>query len=270
MSGIESIDVPHHLPQQADEPIVVKPILEIAPFDISEFSLTSYLGVTLIDIGVPVVSVTSFSTLIVPPDGGSYRIAVVEADANDGEGVMSFNVLLTIDGISRWGSERMKESFDIARFSVTDTDHSKAALKRLESALQFEFNLKLAMLLSTRSGRALNNRGAGLALDPAGRGRFLSKKRVVIATVLVALALIAMGGYQTFVRPKDPLQQTLGSEDYSNLTAQIRQQMKQATSGDSGGNAFALKAQNNVSIDTLKAMGFDPGKANSGCLVGTK
>ena len=98
--------------------------------------------------------------------------------------------------------------------------------------------------------------------------RRMNWKLVAVGMIsFVAVGLISYGAINSFSTPKDPIQQALDSEDYKGLQDRIRQQIAANNSGN--GEYGALQGQN-IAIGTMKAMGLDPGKANSGCLVGVK
>ncbi|KVV07456.1 hypothetical protein [Burkholderia ubonensis] len=99
-----------------------------------------------------------------------------------------------------------------------------------------------------------------------GLRRWLSPGRVVFASVMLVAA--AMAGYGIYAKtrpPEDPIASALmGPDAQKRMNAMISSALKQP-SGDGG----ILQGQS-VTLDTLKAMGLDPGKANTGCLVGVK
>lgn len=99
------------------------------------------------------------------------------------------------------------------------------------------------------------------------RGNLFSWRGAVGAVVvLVAVGLIGYGVMQSR-KPKNPIEEALASSNFTDLQEKIREQIAGAAKGEGG---FGVLQGQNVAIDTLKAMGLDPGKANSGCLVGVK
>lgn len=96
--------------------------------------------------------------------------------------------------------------------------------------------------------------------------RRMSRKGISAAVALLAVGLIVYGAIQGFSKPKDPIQQALNSDNYKELQDRIRQQI----AANNGSGEFGPLQGQNIAIDTMKAMGLDPGKANSGCLVGVK
>lgn len=89
------------------------------------------------------------------------------------------------------------------------------------------------------------------------------------AVALIGLGLIAFGtlrNHGTEEPGPNPAQQVLSSGDYKELQDKIRAQV----AANNGNGEFGSLQGQNIAIDTMRAMGLDPGKANSGCLVGVK
>lgn len=87
---------------------------------------------------------------------------------------------------------------------------------------------------------------------------------VVIAAVFAGVSLMAYG----YLRPKtdqtaQSAQSQIGGD--SAMSARIREQIDQAVRNPSPTGGFN---GTNVALETMKAMGLNPGKANAGCLVG--
>lgn len=104
-------------------------------------------------------------------------------------------------------------------------------------------------------------------------GRFASfkglatKRNAMIATLLVAGSMVAYGALRPKA-PEDAFRDALAQGNYADLQQKIREQVAAAGNGGDP-SAFNLQGAN-VAIETMKAMGLDPGKANAGCLVGVK
>lgn len=87
---------------------------------------------------------------------------------------------------------------------------------------------------------------------------------VVIAAVFAGVSLMAYG----YLRPKtDQTAQSAQSPiaGDSAMSARIREQIDQAVRNPSPTAGFN---GTNVALETMRAMGLNPGKANAGCLVG--
>lgn len=103
--------------------------------------------------------------------------------------------------------------------------------------------------------------------------RLFSRRNIVVIGLLAGTSLVAYGLVLN-QKPKDvnPIAAALQGDNYADLQAKIRAQIASAAKSDSplvSGDGQALGGQN-VAIDTMRAMGLDPGKANAGCLVGVK
>lgn len=98
------------------------------------------------------------------------------------------------------------------------------------------------------------------------RGLLPGKRTAVAAALLVGAGLVGYG-LMAPKTPQDPLQAASGS-DYAEMRERIRKEIVAAA--NSKNSAYGGLEGQNVTIATLKAMGLDPGKANTGCLVGVK
>jgi hypothetical protein len=86
--------------------------------------------------------------------------------------------------------------------------------------------------------------------------------KAVVGAVLLAAAAGAVAYGQFRPKPEQsPQAQAVG--DPNSIANAIRQQM-----AASGGTSDTALAGQNIAIGTLRAMGLEPGKANTGCLVG--
>lgn len=93
---------------------------------------------------------------------------------------------------------------------------------------------------------------------------FVTPGKIAFGAVVCAAAL-AMVGYGVLHKPAD---QTLSMAGDPNLTARIQQQIAEAV--QKGDPSQGLLQGNSVTMSTMRAMGLDPGKANTGCLVGVR
>ncbi|MDM8356494.1 hypothetical protein [Pandoraea communis] len=94
--------------------------------------------------------------------------------------------------------------------------------------------------------------------------QFVTPGKIAFGAVVCAAAL-AMAGYGMLHKPAD---QTLSMAGDPNLTARIQQQIAEAV--QKGDPSQGLLQGNSVTLSTMRAMGLDPGKANTGCLVGVR
>jgi len=84
---------------------------------------------------------------------------------------------------------------------------------------------------------------------------------------LAVIAGVAFIGYGILHKPAESFEAAQGG-DYSDLQEKIRKQIELAAK--TGSPAIDSLQGQNVAIETMKAMGLDPGKANAGCLVGVR
>lgn len=70
----------------------------------------------------------------------------------------------------------------------------------------------------------------------------------------------------TNVQPNDPLAQSTQLMDPTAIKGKVNEQLAALQQG--GGNPYSNIDTKNIQIETLKKLGFDVGKAKSGCLVG--
>jgi hypothetical protein len=91
------------------------------------------------------------------------------------------------------------------------------------------------------------------------------KAWAVTAVVLIALTLIALGAVRQLRGTQEPNDLALADGADPALTAKIKGEIDQAIK-----NPNSVQGYNgmNVALATMHAMGLDPGKANTGCLVG--
>ena len=96
---------------------------------------------------------------------------------------------------------------------------------------------------------------------PPARARVPFFKSHRIALGAVALVGVGLIGYGFLHHQKS--QQDISQADFQDIQAQIRSQV------DSKQSPGGLQGQN-VAIQAMREMGLNPGKANTGCLVGVK
>ena len=207
------------------------------------------------------------------PETGVVEVSVLPAERQEG-GPQVFTVQLTL---SEGGTPVPIGTLTYVGEATIDDEVALAA-EELTGIVQQAFFCAL------RGGQALRQAPMSVAATtmaapvPAAaknerpgswRSRFsLTGMKLVGGSVaLVAVGLIAYGVWQV-QKPQDPIQQALAGEGYKDLQEKIRQQFAKAAS--KGDGAFGSLQGQNVAIDTLRSMGLDPGKANTGCLVGVK
>lgn len=91
------------------------------------------------------------------------------------------------------------------------------------------------------------------------------KAWAVTAVVLIALTLIALGAVRQLRGTQESNDLALAGGADPALTAKIKNEIDQAVK-----NPNSVQGYNgmNVALATMQAMGLNPGKANTGCLVG--
>ena len=97
-------------------------------------------------------------------------------------------------------------------------------------------------------------------------GRMTWKKGAVAAVLLFAIGLVVLGLIPA--SSVSPLASGIEPDSYAGIQAQMKKQIAAAANSDQPAIG-ALQGQT-IAIETMKAMGLDPGKANAGCLVGVK
>lgn len=199
------------------------------------------------------------------PGSGTVEAVVVPADGGAGE----FSIQLRADGIA--GPLVIGTLTRIGE-QASDASSAEALADALTTIVQRAFydaltgNIAPATPATTR----VASPGRNVVATPARwRARLLSRKTGLAAVVLCAVGLIAYGVVQALRPPQDPIQQALASDNYKDLQERIRKQVAEAAAKGGGAYGGALQGQN-IAIDTLKAMGLNPGKASTGCLVGVK
>lgn len=147
----------------------------------------------------------------------------------------------------------------------------KIPVADLERLLQVLFSERLLAHFNGERGEE----GGFISIPQSPRTKSGSRRKIpakrfaLLALVLLGVGLVGYGAISAYLKPTDPLQRAMASDDFKGVQDAIRAQIADAAkTGVPGG--FALKGQNNVTLDTLRAMGLNPGQANAGCLVGTK
>lgn len=197
------------------------------------------------------------------PETGVVETFVVAGERQEGK-PLTFVVRLAVSGITApvdIGTLTYVGEFDITDATLGDV------VEELTSSVQQAFFSALRGQAPTQAVvvRTATAKRAEPAPKKSWRDTFLNKK-VGIGTGVLAAALIGVGVVQ-YQKSQDPLQRALASDNYKDIQAQIRERI--AAAGKEGGAFSPLQGQN-VAIETMKSMGLDPGKANTGCLVGVK
>lgn len=205
------------------------------------------------------------------PENGVIEASVHAAEMEQDGSVRDFKVWINATGIS--GQIEVGVLTFIGSEVLTG-----AAIADVEAILDDKVQQAFFAALTGRAAPAAEERtttraAAVPAAQPvSGWRRWLPRrmnwKLVAVGMIsFVAVGLISYGAINSFLTPKDSIQQALDSEDYKGLQDRIRQQI--ATNNSGNGEFGALQGQN-IAIETMKSMGLEPGKANSGCLVGVK
>ncbi|WP_334043566.1 hypothetical protein [Burkholderia ambifaria] len=149
--------------------------------------------------------------------------------------------------------ESLREGYQSAVFDAIGKLHEQ----RVAGGLQYVVGANAV---------AATQHGQQFGPELATARRWMSPGRLMFAAaMLVALAMAGYGIYAKTRPSEDPITSALMSPDaQKRVNAMIGSALKQPPEG--GG---ILQGQS-VTLDTLKAMGLDPGKANTGCLVGVK
>ncbi|CAJ6612568.1 Uncharacterised protein [Burkholderia pseudomallei] len=150
--------------------------------------------------------------------------------------------------------DSLREGYQSAVFDAIGKLHEQ----RVAGGLQY--------VVGANAAGASSELGRQFGPDAVAARRWMSPGRVTFAAaMLVALAMAGYGIYAKTRPPEDPIASALMSPDaQKRVNAMIGSALKQPPEG--GG---ILQGQS-VTLDTLKAMGLDPGKANTGCLVGVR
>lgn len=159
-------------------------------------------------------------------------------------------------------------SHEIATVAVTGDAQAMAELPdMLQDEMQRELFRVMGGLVPVVAAPVVQAAtGAGVVVKSATPALILWKAAVVTLVVL-ALGIMGYGlTRQKSATPNDPDQ--LAQADFSDLQKRIRAEITEAAK--SGKPAINNANISNISIETMRAMGLDPGKANAGCLVGVQ
>jgi len=154
----------------------------------------------------------------------------------------------------------LQEAFENGAFNALRDQANSASGQAVGDAVQ-----------SPKHGQAPGGSGEPLGTEmhvpvPAaqkrtGWRRFLTVKRVALASVLLVGGGLVTVGLRANQAPT-PFAATNGAEMDARVQAAISSSLRQPSNGD------GLLQGQSVNLQTMRAMGLDPGKANTGCLVG--
>lgn len=94
-------------------------------------------------------------------------------------------------------------------------------------------------------------------------------RRAAVGGFIAIAAFFALSMFKrppTNAQPDDPLAQATQLMDPAAIKGKVNEQLAALQHG--GGNPYSNIDTKNIQIETLKKLGFDVGKAKSGCLVG--
>ncbi|MEX3555108.1 MAG: hypothetical protein VB131_00230 [Burkholderia gladioli] len=181
--------------------------------------------------------------------GGESRALVANVDA-ESHGPAAADLKSRLERVF----ESLREGYQSAVFDAIGKLHEQ----RLAGGLQY--------VVGPSAAAAAPQRGQQFGVEVAAERRWMTPGRLMFAAAMIAA--LAMAGYGIYAKtrpPEDPIASALmGPDAKKRMDAMISSALKQP-SGDGG----ILQGQS-VTLDTLKAMGLDPGKANTGCLVGVR
>lgn len=164
-------------------------------------------------------------------------------------------------------SETEEIDIGVANFKTQMIADGMIFAGRVEAALQQRFSLALASTVAM-----LGSTGGSLPVArkiprPSFSANLPSFNKVAaVATFVGAVILcygLLLGNKPQTVAQNEP-------NDFASLQEQIRQRIRAASPKEGGESAFNSLQGQNIAVETLKQMGLDPGKANTGCLVGVK
>lgn len=196
----------------------------------------------------------------------------IEVEVIPGDEASRFKINLNLFGAQ--GGEPIQIG-ELAFDSSISQDDVPNVAEKLTSIAQYAFftALKGGVAPQHAPPQPQNSRvaqpDAEAAPGPARARRLSFRKGLVAAVVLAGVGLVVYGGLHSVSKPSDPVQDALNGDNYADLQQKIRQQFAK-NAGEKSGTAYGALQGQNIAIDTMRAMGLDPGKANSGCLVGVK
>lgn len=188
---------------------------------------------------------------------------------------------------SNWGAESVRVNLMTSTFKVpvSDTD-----LMEFSAAIELAFfdaiNALVITCATVQMSVAQTAVAEGLVVSHSAQisqstegntakarfGRFFRSRNLIVVGLLFGGAVTVYGMVGSRTGSDVGIKAAMAGDGYEDLQAQIRAQIQAAAKSDSpllGGTVGGLGGQN-VAIETMKAMGLDPGKANAGCLVGVK
>lgn len=196
------------------------------------------------------------SALIVLPESATIEIDLVSTSSEQSYRVM----------VSGSGEEESAKELGVIDFEVLP---AKEDVTGLRNAIQMHFFDAISDAYGAMRSEVASSTGWCGPVQPEQMVEEEPKrKKLKIALALMAVLSIGWGTYTHFATSVDePMGIALG-DDYSDVSARVKAQVNAAAR--SGQPAVNTLAGQNVALETMRAMGLDPGKANAGCLVGVK
>lgn len=163
------------------------------------------------------------------------------------------------------GAERDKEGFQAALGDAFETAIFEAMRQQAQiESMHSAASLPNALPAVRADRPTLDGSGSSAAMPSSpkrGWRRFLTVKRVLLASVLMVGAGFAVVGLRANQAPA-PFAAANGADMDARVQAAISASLRQPSNGE------GLLQGQSVNLQTMRAMGLDPGKANTGCLVG--
>lgn len=198
------------------------------------------------------------SAMIVLPESAPIEIDLVSTSSDQ-----SYQVI-----VSGSGEEESAKELGTIDFEVPPT---KEDVTDLRNAIQMHFFDAISEAYGAMRFDIASSTGWHGPVHPEQEVDAKPKRKwgkLKIAVALMAVLSIGWGTYTHFATPVDESMEVALSDDYSDVSARVKAQVNAAAR--SGQPAVDTLAGQNVALETMRAMGLDPGKANAGCLVGIK
>lgn len=150
--------------------------------------------------------------------------------------------------------------------------HSEMSYAR--EAFQLSEGLPLTQNVTSNSGgsipvqRSTQRRSGQVSMSSANSPLFTWRRAAVGGFMIIAtfFAISMFKRPPAIAQPNDPLAQSTQLMDPTAIKGKVNEQLAALQQG--GGNPYSNIDTKNIQIETLKKLGFDVGKAKSGCLVG--
>lgn len=167
----------------------------------------------------------------------------------------------------------------VITLSIGENDNAKEMVRTLSNELQLAF-IKALRVSKTVGSAAMVEHVNVLPLEGGNPTKSNSNKKnivkrifqqwtwkrsVVASILLFGVGLIILG---LIPARNDSLKLAIQGSDYEVIQAKVKKEITAAANRDQP-SIGGLQGQA-IAIETMKAMGLDPGKANAGCLVGVK